>query len=451
MRTIGLGLFALILAAVSPTLASAADKPAAPITKEARAKGMAAAPGLLSAAGSDCQMADARFVGDSTDPKTKAKTSLYEVACTGSEGLLVLESAPAASTPPTVFTCMEAATPGPDGKKSGTQCILPGNADPAAGLAPFIAKANITCTTDKVRALGHSSANVYFELACQQKNGGYILQMSSPPRLDKPVSANPCIMFDPAQNVKCILTDRATQLAVVDALATASGKPCTIKDRGFIGVTQGGASYYEVSCADGKGYVLEQAANGSFMRVIDCAEADALAGGCKLTDARQAKTEQAGLYTQLAKKAGFTCTVAQYAPFSIDLPGKEVVELTCSNRPDGAVGIFPASSSEKAEIIDCAHAELRSYRCSLTKPTAAYATLTADLRTLGRTSCTVSASRTVGLSADQRGYIEVGCSDGLPGYMIEYATTPISPKNAIVCAEAKGIAGGCTLPGNVKS
>ncbi len=141
---------------------------------------MAAAPALITASGAQCTLADARFVGDSVDAKTKAKSSLYEVACTGAEGLLILEAGPP-GTPPSTFTCMEAATPGPDGKPRGAQCILPGNLDPKAGLAPYIAKAGIVCTPDKVRALGHSSTNVYFELACHEGGGGYILQTSSPP------------------------------------------------------------------------------------------------------------------------------------------------------------------------------------------------------------------------------------------------------------------------------
>lgn len=447
MRTLSLGLVAaLIVAMLSPGLASAAPDKAPPVTKEQKAKGMAALPALLTAAGSDCQLADGRFIGEAVDAKTKAKTALYEAVCTGSEGLLVEQIGAGA---PLTFTCLEAAQPGPDGKKSGNQCVLPGNLDPKAGLAGFITAAKITCTPDKVRALGHSSTNVFFELACHE-GGGYIMQISSPPRLDKPVSANPCIMFDPSANVKCTLTDRAAQLAVVDTLVAKSGKPCVVKDRGFIGVTQSGATYFEVACADGKGYVLQQAANGDFAKIIDCTQADSLAGGCKLTDTRQAKTEQAGLYTSLAKKAGFNCDVSGYAPFSVDVPGKEVVELTCSNRPDGAIGIFPASSSEPAEILDCAHSELRSYRCSLSKPSAAVASLTAELHALGKMTCEVSSARVVGVTTDKRGYIEVACSDGLPGYMIEYTVNPIKATTTIVCAEAKGIAGGCTLPTNVK-
>ncbi|HEY1447946.1 MAG TPA: hypothetical protein VGF33_05380 [Caulobacteraceae bacterium] len=445
MRIIGLGI-ALVLAIATPNLAFAADKAPA-VTKDQHAKGMAAAPALLQAAGSDCQVADARFVGEATDPKTKAKTTLYEVACTGSEGLLVQQLS--TETTPSVFTCEEAASAVAAGNKGATQCVLPGNADPKAGLLPFVAKTGVTCTPDKVRALGHSATNAFFELACHEGPPGYILQISAPPRLDKPVTAEPCVMFEPSNNVHCELTDRASQMAIVDKLMAQTGKPCVIKDRGFIGVTSNGTSFYEAACQDGKGYVLQQAPGGGPAKAIDCAGADAIAGGCKLTDTRQAKTEQNSLYSQLAKKAGFDCTVSGYAPFAESMPGKEIVELVCSNRPDGAIALFPVSGGA-GEVYDCAHSELMSFRCSLTKPDAAFPRLTADLKGLGKATCQVSESRVVGVTADKRGYIEVGCADGLPGYMIEYSMSPIAPKSTIVCAEAQGISGGCTLPHNKK-
>jgi len=447
MRPMGLGLaVALVLAILSPVGANAAPKSdSPPISKDQREKGMAAAPGLISAAGADCQLADARFIGEGTDTKTKAKTSLYELACTGNEGLLVEKTGDTVDT----FTCVQANQPGPDGKVNPNHCVLPGNADPYAGLAAYIAKAGKSCTLAKGRAIGQSPTNAVFELACQNGDG-YILETSAPPRLDKPATMEPCISFPPSSNVSCTLTDRAAQLAIVDRLVAKSGKACTIKDRRYVGATSSGTVFYEAACQEGKGFMLEAAANGDFQQAIDCAGADAIAGGCTLTDARQAKTEQAGMYTKFAAKAGFQCQVSGYAP----LPGpsdKDVVELACSNRPDGAIGIFGASANDPATIIDCAHSELKSYRCTLTKASASYATLTADLKAVGRSTCQVSNARTVGVSADQKGYIEVACADGLAGYMIEYALAPtITAKTPIVCGEAKGISGGCTLPGNIK-
>ncbi|MEO7026069.1 MAG: hypothetical protein ABI056_00785 [Caulobacteraceae bacterium] len=436
--------FTALICAIGAS-AAAADK-APTVSKEQRQKGMAAAPGLVTAGGLDCQVADARLIGQGKDQKTKEATTLYELACTGNEGLIVQQTG---AQPLQAFTCAQANEPGPDGKPSATQCILPGNSDPKAGLVPYIRKAGTGCIPEKIRALGQSPTNVVFEIACQG-GAGYILEVSAPPRLDKPATMEPCIGYPTDGNVSCKLTDRTAQLAVVDKLVTASGKSCTVKNRGYVGATPSGMLIYEAACADGKGFMLEANADGSLKAAIDCAAADAIGGGCKLTDARQAKTDQDALYTKFAAKAGFQCQVSGYAPLPSNLRGKEVVEISCANRPDGAIGIFGASLSDPAVVYDCAHSEIEGYRCALTKASAAYPTLTADLRKLGKSSCQVSNSRIVGVTAEQHAYVEVACADGLQGYMIEYVVNPLTPKSTLVCTEAKGISGGCTLPGNTK-
>lgn len=453
MRPIRAGLaVALMLSFLAPVGAWAAGAPAAPaISKESRAKGMADTPALITAAGSDCQLADARLVGEGTDPKTKVKQTAYEVACKGAEGLILVKKGADVMS----FSCIQADQPQADGKPNSTRCQLPDNLNPDAGLAPYIAKSTAICTPSKVRAIGQSPTNAFFELACTNNPGGFLLITSAPPRLDKPVIANPCVMIPETNATKCILSDRAAQLSAVDKLAAASGKPCTIKDggRGFIGAAQSGKIYYEEACSDGKGFVLVQAADGGFAEAIPCADADAVFGGCKLTDAREAKTEQAGLYTQLSKKAGFNCDVSGYAPLpgSAEVPDAEVVELGCSNRPDGGIGFFGATAAGPSGVYDCAHAELLGYRCTLTKMAAAFPALTADLKAEGKSTCTVTAARALGVTADKKGFIEVGCSDGLPGYLLQYPVKPPAPmtaQSAIACSQASNIAGGCALPGN---
>ena len=457
MRRIGWGLLAALLFAITaPAAAWAAPaKAAAPaVSKDSRDKGMAAAPGLISAGGIDCDLADARVIGEGMDPKTKAKQTLYEIACKNNEGMLVMKKADAVSA----FSCLQADQPGPDGKPSTTQCLLPGNADPKAQFGAYLQKAGVTCDPGKARAIGQNSTNAFFEVACSNQPGGYVLQTSAPMSTQKPVVANPCVMIPEGGNVSCTLTDRANQLSVIDKLNGSANKNCTIKDggRGFLAATQSGKLYFEEACQDGKGYLLVENPNGSLDQAIPCAEADSYFGGCKLTDARQAKTEQAGLYTQLAKKAGFNCEVAGYAPLpgSSLAQGAEVVELKCSNRPDGAIAFFPSNNSETSGIYNCAVSELLGYRCALTKPAAAYASLTDNLKAVGKSSCTVSEARDVGVSAaDKKAFVEVGCSDGLQGYILEFSfapPAPLTPQTAIICAQASGISGGCTLPGNTK-
>lgn len=441
MRFIGIGLAAaLVLAVAAPATIVSAAKPkpgADAVDPKSRQKGMADAPALVQAAGLGCTVSDARFIG----ADSKSAQAFYEVACSpGLGGVLVTKKD---DPKPAFFPCLETAKPGADGKPGSLACKLPANADPVQALAPFVAKAGTPCQLERARSIGASARNTFFEVACAGGTG-YILVASAPPAVDQDVKMNTCLAYEPGGNLFCTLTDRAAQLAVVDRLAADAGKGCVVKDKRYILATVTGSTYFEVACQDGKGYVLEQAANGSLARAVDCANAP---GGaeCTLTDARQAQTEQAGLYTRLASKAGFNCQVSKYALFPSRNAREEVVELQCSNRPDGGVAVFPATGN--GVVFNCAVAEAQGYRCSFSERSAAFAQVTADLKKVKDTTCQVSDSRAMERGTETTVYVETACSDGLPGWVIGYARGASTPTEILSCPQAKDL-GGCKLATN---
>lgn len=440
--------------------ASAQAAPAAPAVKpptispDDRTAGMKAAPALVQAAGVPCTLADARKIGATPpDPKTKAVSTYYEVACKGAMGYVLVDHG--AGQTPSWAACPDQAKVDPvSGKPNGAACFLPANLDDKAVLAPFIAKGGVPCDVTNLRGIGHSAKSAYFELACA--NGrGYVMTTSAPPDAGQPVQMISCLAFDASSPVTCKLSNTDAQMALIDQLAAKSGKNCTVKQKRYVLTSQDESNYYEVACQDGKGWMLQEKADGSLGEAISCADADGIGGGCTFTNGRAAQSEENALYSKLAHTAGYNCDVSKYSPFDVSIPGHEVVELACSNRPDGAVALFPASSStgDKAVIYDCAHSEVAGYRCGFTQANAALPTLTADLRTLGKTSCVVSGSRFIGRTADNQGFVEVACSDGAPGYIIEYKAPPLSaatPTGATPCVQAQEIEGGCKMPENQK-
>src|SRR5206468_711745 len=109
----------------------------------------------------------------------------------------------------------------------------------------------------------------------------------------------------------------------------------------------------------------------------------------------------------------------------------EVVELACKSG-SGAIGIFPATG--KGQILDCGHALAAGYKCSLSK-SPGYDALTGDLRKFNQKSCTVSNARVSGKTTKGTVMVEVACSDGYKGYMIEYNTAPtVTAVGATSCA-----------------
>jgi hypothetical protein len=437
MRAIGIGLAAtLAFAALATGVMSAAPVKKDAVTDAQRKQGMAEAPAIATAAGIDCKVTDARFVGKNTDPKTKVATSFYEIDCDQGEGFVL--SAPVGAKP-TAFTCVEANFP-PDGKPAGLTCALPGNADPKADLMPLLAKGGVTsCTPEATRGIGQSPTNTFIEVACAG-GGGYILQAGAPAVPSSPVVANDCLLFDQGNgNIKCALHDAASRLAIVDTYVKTANNGCAIKDKRFVGMAQSGAAFFEAACQDGKGYML-QIDKGVFAKAIPCEKAATIMGGCELVNAKEAETAQAGLYTKLAKSAGFNCDVSKYAPFPSADPSKDIVEMACSNRPDGAVGVFGATAKDSV-VYDCARAPIAGYRCSFTKPV--YDTMTADLKKLGKSDCVVSDSRIIGKTAKGTTLVETACADGLKGWELEY-DSKLTPLTVTGCAFSKD----CKLKGN---
>ena len=442
MRPIGLGLVAALLVAVLAPVAvmSAPKAPPAAISEAQRKAGMADAPALVAAASLPCQVSDARLIGKVAEDKKKGTpaTSLYEVACGSAMGFLLQSSG---TTAPTAFSCLEANYPAEVGTKAPNPCMLPANLDPKAALAADLAKNNVQCVPESARGIGQSKTATYLEIACQG-GIGYIVVATTPYDGAKKMEAQNCLNFDgQSGNIKCALGDPAARIAVVDKYAAADGKNCAVKDRRFVGASTDGSNFFEVSCNDGKGYIYKVNTKGALATTYECAKAQGVLGGCTLTDARQAATEQAGLYTRLAKNAGSSCNVEKYAIFPAGA-GEDIVELVCTGGA-GGVGIFKAGG--KGEVLDCGHALVAGYRCGLNKAGSGFEFLTTDLKKFQpTTTCVVSSSRLASKTTKGTLYLEVGCSDGLKGYMIEYSTGPVTPVSVTGCA----LAGGCKLPGN---
>lgn len=436
------GLAVFIGAACICGSAFAADKPGT-ISPDERAAGMKAAPALVKAANLPCTVADARLVGTGVG-SDKVKATYYEVACKEGAGYVLV--AKDKDPTPTYFDCLMTAATGADGKPGGLACQLPANANPAAMLQPLTTQAGAPCEVDKGRYIGSTADKNLYEAAC--KNGaGYVVE--TPKAGGAPQAVN-CLAFaSQGGGLKCELTTEAQQLGEADALAAASGK-CTLKDKRYVLTAADGTDYFEVSCTDGKGYMLHADKTGKLAEAIPCASATYVGGGCTLTDARQAMTQQTGVYSDLAKKAGFDCNVTKYADFPSQKEDQEVVELACSNRPDGGVGVFPAHGTPK--VYDCVRALAEGYKCSYTPESADYAKLTADLKSMGKGSCIVNGARAFGHTPTGDDFIEVSCADGGPGWVIDIEPNGRTEADGLRnCAQAAALGtGGCQLPTNTK-
>jgi hypothetical protein len=391
---------------------------------------------LVAAAQAPCTVTDARLVGAGVGPD-KSQVKSYEVACQEGLGLVILaKDKPGPGDQPSVYDCLLASQPSPDGKPASMACKLKANLNPTAAMQTFMNTAGAACTVDKQRSIGASAQLYIFEVACKDGEG-YVLTV--PSKVGGPaVNATTCLAYGAGGNISCTLTTPAQEMSVVDALVASSGKPCTIKDKRYVLATTSGDTYYEVACTDGKGFMITSKPTGKFGETIDCIRAAQVGGGCTLSDTRLAETEESHLYSDLAKKAGFNCQVSKYSLYAAKDRSTDVVELACSNRPDGGVGIFPASGPPV--VYDCLRAMNRGIpACQYTPTSALFSTLTAQLKAKKSSSCVVSDARA--MKAPGRDLVEVACADGNPGYVLDYPGDSAGPPSLTNCVQIKAVPG----------
>jgi hypothetical protein len=400
---------------------------------------------LATAAQIPCTVTDSRSI-EGLAAANGDPMKIYEVACQEGLGYVLIDKTK--TEPARTADCFQANTPTPKGEPSAIACKLPANQNPAASLQPIIAKTGSACVVNKARFIGSTPDKSIYEVACKDGQG---LILISPKLAGGPAASTAnCLGYEKPSNIQCTLTTHEQRLAIVDSLVAGSGKACTLKDKRYVAQTTTGETFYEIACADGKGYMIAGDNTGKVAEMISCTQAGGIAGGCTLTDPRKAQTEESSLYTQLAKKAGFDCQVAEYAVFPDrpDRKGVEAVELKCSNRPDGGVGLFSGNSGR---VFDCLRAPSQGYACTMTAQSALYAKLNGQLKAKNRSSCVVSGARPYDAKTSTTDFVEVACADGAPGWVLEYPTDSDSPKNLLNCTQAGNIGGtGCQLPTNRK-
>jgi hypothetical protein len=429
------------LAAITVVSASLAQAPAGPgaLPPGAHAAGMKSAPILIAANHIPCTLVDARLANLKTPSHGAA--ILTEMACKEGMGYVVLVDHQPPKTD--VFDCLIADQPGPTGDPSVVACVLPENVSPAAGLQYFVNRSGRTCTVDSGHFIGVTTdGHRRYRVAC---TGGQILVLDVMPATWTPTA---CLAGATA-NVECTLATQDRHPSEIAALAASAGKCATVAKDRYMLTSQDGSDYFEIACPGGEGYVLHADKTGALDEVIPCSEAYQIGDGCRLTDPRREEAQKAALYSSLAKSAGFDCAVTKYALFPQSDSTKNIVEMACSNRPDGGVGVFPAEGA--GQVYDCVRSQAEGYKCTLTPESAVYPKLSAVLKAAGKGSCTVSNARPLARGDDGWDYVEVECTDGGSGWVVIYPPESPKPTQVFNCARAGKLNGGCQLSRNNKS
>jgi hypothetical protein len=461
MKLIRIGMLAALAMAFAGQ-AMAADPPK--IDPKMRAQGMKEAPPVVQKMGLSCAVSDALFVGNGMEKidGKDVKDSYYEVACTGGLGYFLLARPDGTGQH---FDCitMEAMADrskaaaaaavkagGKPAAGSPPVCTLPANANPAQGLQPMLTKASAPCTVSGARVIGSVAAQqvTIYETSCSEGRG-FILSVPDAGSTT-PLKATDCAE-SALYGLKCQLTsDDQISKEITDMSKSVNPAACSANAGRWVLTTQQGDRYYEVGCTDGKsGYIFQADATGKPTRVIECGKAQTLGGGCKLTNFDAAQTQEAGLYTNLAKQIGYPCTVTKYNSLGTENAAtqREVVELACKEHPGSVWALLPTGSGGAATVYNCLRAQTVSLSCKLSQPNDTYAILGQEITAKGKT-CAVTNARVIDGVRSQAGgdFVEVSCSGGGGGMVISYAPAPIEAvSDVFTCKEAAGTTRACKL------
>lgn len=256
-------------------------RPPAPPTAE---ENLAAAQAVLTASGISCQVTEAALLGVTVEQHVT-----YEAVCAEGPGYLAVSS-----TPPQTFNCLELAGQAETSRLRdptadvGQQCTLPVNLDPKPVLTTYIRAAGITdCTVDEGFAIGKSTAgNVIYEIGCADRDGFWV------ENTDGRWQATPCWDLALQQDACRYTSEAESKGAWGRVLAGTNAAACEVQQARRVGRDAQGLMVYEVKCGAGDGWFARVGDTFTAQRVHTCAEATSIGGGCSLTAAAAATTEQ---------------------------------------------------------------------------------------------------------------------------------------------------------------
>ena len=409
---------AVTLALAPPTTASAQTRTRQVVTPP-QTEVNSAVRDLVALNRLNCNVDAARFVGRNNEGRT-----LYEVACVGAPGFLLLDTEPAQTVNCVANNASVAArrAENPD-VDAGAECSLERNLNLLDSVQPMVQSAGIDCQADGARWVGTTTGGeTRYEISCATGDG-YWLDV----RNDGSVATTRSCLEVVAAGGACELTPPAEIAASIAALAAPSGRTCSATGARFVGANgETGQRYYEVGCADGIGFMIRTSSTNAFESVIECAQAVNIAGGCRLSDGAAVSAASAEELQARLASASIACQFVRNGPPRQETEGdrRTVVEFDCVDRPWGLVAFLP-NPSGSAEEIDCLTAQARLGGCSLTSRNMLLDNL--GMLAAARTqlaSCAVSDFRMVGrLSSAEAGsangagdVVELRC-DGGSGYV----------------------------------
>jgi len=249
---------------------------------------MAEAQAVLTAAGNSCVPTEAITMG-----QDEHRQKLYEVVCAAGTGPGYIMVAKAAPEQPELIDCVmlagqadraRAANPAAE----ADTCKLPGNQNPLAVITGYAQAGGVTCAIDQGMSIGRNGQGMdVYEVGCADADGFWVER-----KADGGWDTSACTIVT-SQGGACRFTTPAEINASFKArLATTAADDCDVTQVRYMGANANGA-FFEAKCAaEGTGYIARTNSEGAVQQVYACATAARIGGGCTLTTAAPAASNE---------------------------------------------------------------------------------------------------------------------------------------------------------------
>ena len=305
------------------------------------------------AAGSTCQISQARWMGTSAD----SKLDQYEIGCADGSGSVLQVPRTGSAQKLATVSCLDL--------KPG-DCTYFSKEKYLAQLTDISQPSGRQCAINDGRYLGKTPANhSFFEVACSDGKSGYVLEADEANRYVRAIDCG----RSGAMGLDCQLTNAAaaqtTENTTYSQAAKAIGFDCDVKSYHQFGVdSKTGREVVELACNNHpESYIaLLPVDKGQSGRYMDCARAAGVSLKCVLTPM---ELTYAKLGSDVSK-SGKSCQVTGARDIGTTSTGDDYVEVACSGGP-GMVLTYPEANDTPKSSQTCAAAKATGLSCTLSK------------------------------------------------------------------------------------
>jgi hypothetical protein len=308
---------------------------------------------IVAQAGSNCQVAQGRWMGISTD----SKLDQYELSCSDGRAFVLQSPRAGAAQKLAAVNCLDL--------KPGDCQYLPKDKY-LAQISSIAQPAGRPCQVTDARYMGKTPANhTFYEIACSDEKSGYVLEADQDNHYVRAVDCGRAAGLGLGCELTSASAVQTSEATTYTEAAKTIGFNCSVTGYHSFGVdSKTGREVVELACSGHpESYIsllpVDKGQTGAFM---NCVRAAGIGLKCVLSPMEATYAKLSSDITQ----GGKSCQVNNARDVGTTAAGDDYVEAACAAGP-GMVLAYTAKSDTAKSVQTCAAAKATGLACTLSK------------------------------------------------------------------------------------